>query len=157
MILTSLVPSAEQAIDIDKSLRAVLPNGSFQLTKLISNCEKTMTTVDPADKSLSSSYTFEAKSTSPSILELQWTDDVDSLEVSRGTQKESPMKITQRAVLSHVLAVFGPLGIVSSFTIRMRLPLKSKWNENRQSWDTKWNEEDRLDFKKWASEMIHVN
>ena len=68
-----------------------------------------------------------------------------------------PLKITQRAVLSHVSAVFDPLGIVSPFTIRMRLLLKSKWKENGQSWDKERNEENRHEFKKWASEMIHVN
>ena len=72
-------------------------------------------------------------------------------------QKEIPEKITQRAVLSHVSAVFDLLGIVSRFTIRMRLLLKSIWKENGQSWDKKLNAEDRLEFNKWASEMTNVN
>ena len=67
------------------------------------------------------------------------------------------MKITQRAVLSHVSAVFDPLGIVSPFTIRMRLLLKSISKENGQSWDKELNEENRHAFEKWASEMIQVN
>ena len=67
------------------------------------------------------------------------------------------MKITQRAMLSHVSAVFDPLGIVSPFTIRMRLLLKSIWKENGQSWDKELNEGNRHEFKKWASEMVHVN
>ena len=67
------------------------------------------------------------------------------------------MKITQRAVLSHVSAVFNPLGIVSPFAIRMRLLLKSIWKENGQSWDKELNEENRHAFEKWASEMIQAN
>ena len=78
-------------------------------------------------------------------------------EVCRGMQKEIPVKITQRAVLSHVSAVFDPLGIVSSFTKRMRLLLKSIWMENGQSWDKEVNEKNRHEFKKCASEMIRVN
>ena len=72
-------------------------------------------------------------------------------------QKEIPVKITQRAVLSHVSAVFDPLGIVSPFTVRMRLLIKSIWKENGQSWDKELNKGNRHEFKKWASEMIHVN
>ena len=66
------VPSAEQAIEIYKLLRAMLAKACFQLTKWISNCEQTMTSIDQDDKSPSSSKTFEAEPTSPSILGLQW-------------------------------------------------------------------------------------
>ena len=116
-----------------------------------------MTSIDQADKSPSSSKTFEAEPTSPSILGLQWNVDADHLEVCRDMQKEIPVKITQRAVLSYVSAVFDPLGIVSPFTIRMRLLLKSIWKENGQSWDKELNEENRHAFEKWASEMIQEN
>ena len=116
-----------------------------------------MTSIDQEAKSLSSSTTFEAEQTSPSILGLQWNVDRDNLEVCRGMQKEIPVKITQRAVLSHVSAVFDSLGIVSPFTIRTRLLLKSIWKENGQSRDKELDEENRHAFKKWASEMIQVN
>ena len=135
------VPSAEQAIEIYKLLRAMLAKRGFHLTKWISNCEQTLTSIDQADKSPSSSETFEAEPTSPSILGLQWNVDADNLEVCRGMQKEIPVKITQRAVLSHVSAAFDPLGIVSPFTIRMRLLLKSIWKEYGQSLDKELNEE----------------
>ena len=111
------VPSAEQAIEIYKLLRAMLAKGGFHLTKWISNCEQTMTSIDQADKSPSSSETFEAEPTSPSILGLQWNVDADNLEVCRGMQKEIPVKITQRAVLSHVSAV-RPSGNSVSFYYR---------------------------------------
>ena len=134
-------PSAEEAIGIYKLLRARLERGGFHLTKWISNCEQTMTSIDQADKSLSSSKTFEAEPTSPSILGRQWNVDADNLEVCRGMQKEIPVKIMQTAVLSHVSAVFDPLGIVSPFTIRMQLLLESIWKENGQSWDEELIEE----------------
>ena len=88
------VPSAEQAIEIYKLLRAMLARGSFHLTKWISNCEQSMTSIDQADKSPSSSKTFEAEPTSPLILGLQWNVDADILKVCRGMQKEIPVKIT---------------------------------------------------------------
>ena len=116
-----------------------------------------MTSIDQDDKSPSSSKTFEAEPTSPSIFVLQRNVDADNLEACRGMQEEILVMITQRAVLSHVLAVFDPLGIVSPFTIRMRLLLKSIWKENGQSWDKKLNEGNRHEFKKWVSEMIQVN
>ena len=76
------VPSAEQATEIYKLLRAMFARGGFQLTKRISNCEQTMTSIDQADKSPSSSRTFEAEPTSPFILGLR-NVDADNLEVCR--------------------------------------------------------------------------
>ena len=61
------VPSLEQAVEIYKLLIAMLARGGFHLTKWISNCEQTTTSIDQADKSPSSSETFEAEPTSPSI------------------------------------------------------------------------------------------
>ena len=57
------VPSAEQAIEIYKLLRAMLARGGFHLTEWITNCEQTMMSTDEADKSPSSSKTFEAEPT----------------------------------------------------------------------------------------------
>ena len=151
------VPSAEQAIEFYNMLRAMLARGCFHLTKWNSNSAETLTSIDQSDKSSSSSKTCEAEPTSPSILRLQWNVDADNLEVCRCMQKEIPVKITQRAVLFHVSAVFEPLGIVSPFTIRMRLLLKSIWKENGQSCKKELKEENRHEFKKRASEMIHVN
>ena len=107
------VSSTEQAIEIYKLLRAMLAKAGSPLTKWISNCQQTMISIDQADKSPSSSKTFEAAPTSPSILGLQWKVEAANLENCRGIQKVIPVKITQRAVLSHVSAVFFPLGIVS--------------------------------------------
>ena len=135
------VPSADHAVEIYKSLRAMLAKEGFHLTIWISNFGKTLTTIDRADTSPSSSKTFEAESTYPSILGLQWSVGVDNQEVCRNIQKGILVKITRRAVLSQVSAVFGPLEKVSPFTIRMRLLLSSKWKENGQSWNKKLNEE----------------
>ena len=148
------VPSAEQAIEIYKLLRSMLARGGSHVTKWISNCEQAMTSFDQADKSLSSSKTFEAAPTSGSVLGLQWNVEADNLEVYRGMHKDIPVKITQRVVLSHVSVVFDPLGKVSPFTIRMRLLLNSIWKEKGQSWDKELIEENRHDFKKWASEIF---
>ena len=93
------------------------------------------------DKSPYTIKTFEAEPTSPSSMGLQWNVDADNLEVCRGMQKEIPVKITQRAVMSHVSAVYDNLGIMSPFTIRIGLLLKSIWKENGQPWDKELNEE----------------
>ena len=76
------------------------------------------------------SKTFEVEQINSSILGIKWNVHDDTLEVSRGPQKEVPNVVTPRAVLSHVTAVFDPLGLLAPYTMRMRILLKLKWKEN---------------------------
>ena len=73
------VPSADQAIEIYKLLRAMMAKRGCQLTQCVSGCEKSMTSIDQADKSPSCGKTFEAEPTSPSILWLQFNVDRGNL------------------------------------------------------------------------------
>ena len=46
------VSSAEQAIEIYELLLAMMAKGGLELTKWVSNCEKTLTIIDQADSHL---------------------------------------------------------------------------------------------------------
>ena len=82
-----------------------------------------------------------------------WTQTVS---LSRGTEQEVPAKIAQRIVLSFVSAVFDPLGICSSFTIRMRFLLKSIWAAMGQAWDKDLSAEHYKLFIDWCSELREI-
>ena len=49
--------------------------------------------------------TIELKPLYLSNLVLEWNVESNSLEISRGPQKENPSVVTQKAVLSHMSAV----------------------------------------------------
>ena len=92
-----------------------------------------------------------------SILGLQLNVKSDSLEICRCMEKEVPVKVTQRVVLSQVASVFDPLGLFSPFTRRMRLLLRGIWKKHGQSWEEKVSPEDGIAFKDWSSELSHMN
>ena len=96
---------------------------------------------------------FNAEPTSSSILGLEWIKDQDCLQLCRGPNKECPSEISQRVVLSFVFSVFGPMGFLGPFTMRMRLLLKSIWIHHGQSWDERLNKEDKQIFMDWINEM----
>ena len=54
--------------------------------------------------------TFEAEPHTSSFLGMQWNVNNDTLEDSRGADKEVPNKKTQRAVLSFVVSAFALWG-----------------------------------------------
>ena len=89
------VASEEEAVQVYKNLRKSLADGGFQLTEKICNFEKVMEELPTEERSVALRKTFEAEPLAPSILRLQWNVESDSLEISRGTEKEVPAKITQ--------------------------------------------------------------
>ena len=59
-----------------------------------------------------------------------------TLAVSRGVNRELQIYVTQRSVLSFVLSVFNPIGLLAPHTtIRARLFLKYIWRITGQQWD----------------------
>ena len=68
---------------------------------------------------------IELKPLNSSILGLKWILQSDSLEISRGPQKEIPSVVTQKAELSHVTAFFDSLCLFGPYTMRMRIPDKT--------------------------------
>ena len=96
---------------------------------------------------------LNAEPTSSSILGLEWKIDQDCLQVCKELNKECPSEITQRVVLSFVSSVFDPMGFFATFTMRMRMLLKSIWIHHGQSWDEKLNEEDKQIFMDWINGM----
>ena len=146
------VPKTENVIY--KSFRQIPAKGGFQLTKWISNCGKTMLAFDTIDKSASSSRTFQEKTF--------FTVHIGTSMECYRRQPRSFSRYAERSIAednakSSVISCFSCIRIVSPFTIWMRLLLKTIGKENGQSWLKELCEEDSNEFKRWATEMIHVN
>ena len=106
------------------------------------------------DRSDAVNKSFEAKLHSSSLLGLQWKMEADELEVCCGADKEAPVKITQRAVLSFVASVFfDPLGLFAPYPMRMRMLLKRFWAKSGQQWDQEIDDDDQAVFLLWANEL----
>ena len=147
------VRKPQEATQIYQKVRDVLSKGGLKLTKWITSDEEVKSQIPETDRSTKVVKTFEAKPQSSSILGLNLNVDTDSLIVCRGTEQEVRAKITQRIVLPFVSPVFGPLGICSPFTIRMRFLLKSIWAAMGQAWDKGLSAEHSKLFSDWCSEL----
>ena len=123
------------------------------MTKWITSDKEVKLQIPEADRSTKVAKTFENEPQLSSILGLNWNVDTDSLIVCCGTEQEVPAKITQRIVLSFVSAVFHPVGICSTFTIRIQFLLKSIWAAMEQAWDKELSVEHSKLFSDWCSEL----
>ena len=143
-------------VKLFSDLQSCLKTRGFELKKWITNSEELRKVIRKALRSTALSKTFEIEPLNSSILGLKWNVEGDTLEVSRGPQKILPEIVTQRAVLSHVSSVFDPLGLFTSFTMRMRILHKNIWKCNGQEWDKKLSEEETTVFEDWAEELQQV-
>ena len=150
------VRTPQETFEIYQKVRELLIKGGFNLMKWITSDDEVKTQNPEADRSTKVVKTFEAEPQSSSILGLNCKVDTDNLIVCRGTEQEVPANITQRIVLSFVSAVFDPLGICSSFTIRMQFLLKSIWAAMGQAWDKDLSPENSALFSDWCSELREI-
>ena len=137
------VETEEEARFVYQDVRETLKLGVVNLLEWIYNNEAVCNSIPEKDRSDAVNKTFEAEPHTSSLLGLQWNVQADELEVCRGADKEVPMKITQRAVLSFVASVFDPLGLFALFTMRMRVLLKIIWAKTGQQWDQEIENEDQ--------------
>ena len=147
------VKTEEEARFVYQDVRETLKLGGFNLLKWICNNEAVFNSIPGKDRSDAVNKTFEAEPHTSSMLGLQWKVEADELEVCRGADKEVPVKITQRAVLSFVASVFDPLGLFAPYTMRMRMLLKTIWAKTGQQWDQEIDLDDQAVFLLWANEL----
>ena len=88
-----------------------------------------------------------------SVLGLQWTVIDDSLQVSRGTNKEVELPIIQRKILTLASSVFNPIGLFAPFSVRMRRLLKGIGSKNGQHWDNEVEPGDEAEFLRWKEQL----
>ena len=150
------VRTPQEAFEIYQKVKDILMKGGYNWTKWITSDDEVKSQIPETDRWTKVLKSFEAEPQSSSILGINWNVNTDCLIVCRGTEQEGPAKITQRILLSFVSAVFDPLGICSSFTIRMRFLLKSLWAAMGQPWDKVLSAEHSKLFSDWWSDLREI-
>ena len=131
--------SREEAVEVYKCLRNSLADGGFQLTNWICNSKKVMEEIPPEDRSGALSKTLEAK---------------QSWDSPRYGKRSTCQSHSENCSIS---SMFDPLGLFSTFTMKMILLLKGIWKRHGQSWDGELSQEYEIAFKDWVSELNHMN
>ena len=151
--LVKSVDTPQQAIECYRQLVETLKRSGFTLMKWASNCPEVTENIPLENRLEANEVMLNAEPISSSILGLEWKIDQECLPVCRGPNKECPLEISQKVVLSFVSSVFDPMCIFAPFTMRMRMLLKSIWIHHGQSRNERLNEEDKQIFMDWINEM----
>lgn len=138
--LSSGCDDLETATQIQKQTTQILADAGFPLRKWMSNNEELMERIPENQKEGSAS-----EDGCISTLGLRWHHSCDKLSFKANT-KDSSSKITKRAILSQITAIYDPLGLLAPITIYNKILMQQVWRE-KTDWDdsvsteiaSKWN------------------
>ena len=128
----------------------LLSISGFKLTKFVSNVP-----TNPPQVGTNTTSPTEIPNTEKSshVLGLKWNHSSDTLVVSRGTNPEIKVKVTQRIVLSLVSSQYDPIGLVAPHTVKARPLLKDIWTLSGQQWDDDLPPEVVSKFLDWSEKL----
>ena len=128
------VNDVEEALTMQRNMRQLLLKGSFNLTKWCSN-EITFCQKLPQDLLAKPIEKLFHHENTERILGVKWSPFEDSIgiQIPKFDCFEGTVW-TQRKVLSLISKTFDPFGLVSTFTITMKIQLQDIW-KNGQMWD----------------------
>ncbi|XP_051162206.1 uncharacterized protein LOC127282148 [Leptopilina boulardi] len=147
--------SEPEALRIIKEVTEVHKHGGFEITGWVSN-NKILQSKLSANKD--NDIVDLTKDHIERALGLNWNSSKDTITFNFDSRKipdsianknENP---TKREMLSVIMSVYDPLGILLPLTIRSKMLLQDVWRR-KCAWDEKLTEEEFIRWKAWISEL----
>lgn len=125
-----------------------------------SNAPKIFKSID-SSKTYSESVSFEVSEREERVLGLQWLTSSNSFVLKSNTSKllvklrNCSHVPTKKEFLSVIMSFFDPLGLLSPFTIRVRMLMQKVW-ESKIDWDDCLREENFQCWRMWLKDFEKV-
>ena len=148
--LLKSVEDETKACSLWSRIEAMCKAGGFNLTKVVSNSEKLISSI-PVDKRAQSMQIFELVEKMPleRALGVHWSIENDSFQFRITIDNCS---LTRRSILSCVSSIYDPLGLVSPFLLAGRKILQ-EITADKYSWDDPVSEEHQKAWLQWRSSL----
>ena len=148
--LLKSVEEETKACSLWSRIEAMCKAGGFNLTKVVSNSEKLISSI-PVDKRAQSMQIFELVEKMPleRALGVHWSIENDSFQFRITLENCS---LTRRSILSCVSSIYDPLGLVSPFLLVGRKILQ-EITADKYSWDDPVSEEHQKAWLQWRSSL----
>ncbi|XP_026684463.1 uncharacterized protein LOC113470313 isoform X3 [Diaphorina citri] len=120
----------EDAIKFYQEVVAMFSSGGFKFTKWSSNCKEILSQI-PVEDRLSELISWSENNFSHKILGMSWNTTQDCLFFDID-KIEGPC--TKRGILSSILSVFDPMGLIAPVVLFVKLLIKEMW-QIKLGWD----------------------
>ena len=148
------VPSTKEAISMISETRQLCQKGGLHLHKFVSNSREVLNAV-PADdraKGVREINLLHDDLPMERALGVQWCIESDSFKF-RITLHDKPL--TRRGVLSTVMSVYDPLGLLAPVVLVGKMILQELCRESAK-WDDPLPEELRLRWERWRNDILNL-
>ena len=148
------IPTVKKATRKAQDLVKMLAKGGFTLTNFVSKVRGVLSTLNRTENPIDGNVKdLAAKDEASHVLGLKWNYQYDTLVVNRRNSPDRNRTLTQRVVLSLVLAVYDPIGLVAPYTVKTWLLSKDIWRLNGQQWDDNLPDHIADKFLEWSDEL----
>jgi hypothetical protein len=139
--------TAEQAIQLTKDIEAVLKPKGFQIKEWVFSGSESGTVEMRTEVDESATGDKER------VLGVQWDPGSDMLMFDFQWPIQ-PVFITKRSMLSVIMRVFDPLGLLTPITVRLKMMLRRVWScDPKVGWDDVLPQELQCEWNRLVKEM----
>jgi len=144
--------SVEASVELQKPLDKMMERGGFNLTKWASNSEEVLRHIAIQDQAQSNTIGF-SESDPLKALGICWNTIADSFlfNVPQSVLKMNDPE-TKRSLLSIASRIFDPMGLLSPFTVKAKIPFQDLWQRGLE-WEDQLDEEVATQWRSWKSEL----
>ena len=139
----------EGLMELKQSAQHIMQEGGFVMTKWLSNSQLIK---NDESKSL---VEHEGKDTQK-VLGLCWSTENDAFHFQQEPNKVSRMDFTKRKLLSIIAKLFDPLGLMTPFTITLKILFQNVWRLGVE-WDEKLPDEMQDEIEGWLSDLKQIS
>lgn len=150
------VDSLSVALNVIREVTKIHKHGGFEITGWISN-NKTLQSI-LSKENIDNDVVDLTRDHTERALGLNWNSSKDTISFNFNSIKipdsiinknENP---TKREMLSVIMSVYDPLGMLLPLTIRSKMLLQDVWRR-KSSWDEKLTEAEFVRWQLWISEL----
>ena len=131
----------DEAVEMQTEVTELLRRGGFRLTKWTSNSKRVVEHIEAKERAQAG--------ITQSVLGCTWNTVEDTLGV-RSIDPHVPE--TKRGVVQGVARLYGPLGLLSPFSLQAKILIQRLWAGD-YSWDDQLGPEELQIWKEWLSEL----
>lgn len=146
------VDNEEEMLNLATEVRSIHKGGGFEMRNWLSNSEKVLNILDDSSKSNQKAFE-DPEGKFERVLGMWWlpsSDEFTFFENFDADVFDENIHPTKRRILSIIMTIFDPLGLLAHFVINAKIVLQEVWR-SRVSWDEPTQSAERDRCYQWIS------
>ncbi|XP_062703517.1 uncharacterized protein LOC134285973 [Aedes albopictus] len=152
------VDTEEEAVELALEVAEVHSKTGFRIRNWVSNRTSVLEAIGEANPAAVKSLSMNSQSAFERVLGISWIpgDDVFCFTINLQGDLESEVAPTKRTMLSFVMKIYDPLGLVGSLVIQGKILLQDVWRA-KIDWDEQISEDLFSRWKLWLQMLKELN